>query len=74
MTADDGPTAPPRTDFGAHRHARRDARKHDPAFHADLERLELALCDREPYVRTARMWQVVARRSGPAIDHSFPIS
>jgi S-adenosylmethionine-dependent methyltransferase len=37
--------------------------KHDPAFYADLERLELALCDREPYVRTARMWQIVARRT-----------
>ncbi|MBI4939868.1 MAG: methyltransferase domain-containing protein [Actinobacteria bacterium] len=40
-----------------------DARKHEPAFYADLERLELALCDREPYVRTARMWQLVARRA-----------
>ena len=37
--------------------------KHDPVFYADLERLELALCDREPYVRTARMWQIVARRT-----------
>lgn len=40
-----------------------DDRKHDPAFYADLERLELALCDRVPYVRTARMWQPVARRT-----------
>jgi S-adenosylmethionine-dependent methyltransferase len=38
-----------------------DARKSDPAFYADLERLELALCDREPFIGTARMWQLVAR-------------
>ena len=40
-----------------------DARKHEPAFYAQLETLELALCDREPYVRTARIWQLVARRT-----------
>lgn len=39
-----------------------DERKHDPGFYAELEALELALCDREPFVRTARMWQLVARR------------
>ena len=39
-----------------------DERKGEPAFFAELEALELALCDREPYVRTARMWQVVATR------------
>lgn len=39
-----------------------DARKSEPEFYADLERLELALCDREPFVRTARMWQLVGRR------------
>jgi len=36
--------------------------KHDPAFYADLERLELALCDREPYLRIGMFWQLVARR------------
>ena len=40
-----------------------DDRKHQPDFYAALETLELTLCDREPYVRTARMWQLVARRS-----------
>jgi len=39
-----------------------DDRKHEPDFYADLEALELTLCDREPYVRTARIWQLVARR------------
>lgn len=39
-----------------------DARKHDPRFYADLEQLELALCAREPFLRTARMWQLIARR------------
>lgn len=39
-----------------------DERKAEPAFYAQLESLELALCDREPYVRTARFWQLVARR------------
>ena len=34
--------------------------KDDPAYFAALERLELALCDREPYVRMGGMWQVVA--------------
>ncbi|KQR17298.1 methyltransferase domain-containing protein [Cellulomonas sp. Leaf334] len=41
-----------------------DGRKHEPDFYAQLETLELALCDREPYVRTARIWQLVARRRG----------
>ena len=36
--------------------------KYDPEFYAELERLELALHDREPYLRTARIWQLVARR------------
>lgn len=40
-----------------------DARKHDPDFYADLEQLELALCDREPFLRTARMWQLIGRRT-----------
>jgi hypothetical protein len=29
---------------------------------AELEALELALCDREPFLRVAQFWQVVARR------------
>jgi S-adenosylmethionine-dependent methyltransferase len=37
-----------------------DGLKHVPAFLADLERLELALCDREPYSRLARFWQLLA--------------
>lgn len=40
-----------------------DARKHEADFYADLERFELELCDREPFIRTARLWQLVARRS-----------
>jgi len=39
-----------------------DALKHDPAYYAALERLELALCDREPFVRLGGMWQLVATR------------
>jgi S-adenosylmethionine-dependent methyltransferase len=38
------------------------APKADPAFFADLLRLELAVCDREPYLRTGLFWQVVARK------------
>jgi S-adenosylmethionine-dependent methyltransferase len=38
-----------------------DERKHDPDFYAALEQLELRLCDSEPYLRTARLWQLVAR-------------
>jgi 2-polyprenyl-3-methyl-5-hydroxy-6-metoxy-1,4-benzoquinol methylase len=41
-----------------------DERKHDPAFYADLERLELALTDRPPYMHTARIFQLVARSLG----------
>ena len=37
--------------------------KSDPAFISDLERLELELCGREPYWRTARFWQLVAQRT-----------
>jgi S-adenosylmethionine-dependent methyltransferase len=36
--------------------------KHDPAFFAELERLELALSDRMPYLLTARFFHLVARR------------
>lgn len=39
-----------------------DARKQDPAFWTELEQLELALCDREPWVRTGRFWQLVCTR------------
>jgi S-adenosylmethionine-dependent methyltransferase len=38
-------------------------RKAAPGFAAELERLELELCDREPYWRTARFWQLVATRT-----------
>jgi S-adenosylmethionine-dependent methyltransferase len=38
-----------------------DERKADPEWYAAMERLELALCDREPYLRTARFWQLVGR-------------
>lgn len=37
-----------------------DARKHDPAFYADLERLELAATARPPYTHTARLFQLTA--------------
>jgi hypothetical protein len=36
-----------------------DGLKDDPTYFAALERLELALCDREPYVRLGGMWQLV---------------
>ena len=39
-----------------------DARKYESEFYRDLEALELTLCDREPYVRTARFWQLVAQK------------
>jgi S-adenosylmethionine-dependent methyltransferase len=39
-----------------------DALKDDPDYFAALERLELALCDREPFVRLGGMWQLVAER------------
>ena len=38
------------------------APKYDPAYFADLERLELVLCDREPFNRLGQFWQVIARR------------
>ena len=37
-----------------------DARKFDPGYYADLEQLELALCDQEPFWRTGMFWQLVA--------------
>lgn len=39
-----------------------DAAKDDPAYYADLERLELALCDRDPFRRFGMFWQLVAER------------
>ena len=39
-----------------------DALKQDAAYYAALERLELALCDREPYIHLGGMWQLVAAR------------
>lgn len=43
-----------------------DKAKRDPASFARLLELELALCDREPFLRVGGMWQVVAERpSGP---------
>ena len=39
-----------------------DAVKHDPDYFAALQRLELALCDQEPFVRLGGMWQLVAER------------
>lgn len=49
-------------------HITDDVRKADPAFYAELEALELALTDREPYVHTARVLQLVTRTpdDGPA--------
>ncbi|WP_234899728.1 class I SAM-dependent methyltransferase [Streptomyces filamentosus] len=41
-----------------------DARKYEPAFYAELERLELALTDRHPYMHTARLFQLIARKDG----------
>jgi S-adenosylmethionine-dependent methyltransferase len=39
-----------------------DAPKHDPSYFDELLRLEVALCDREPYLRTGMAWQLVAQR------------
>lgn len=39
-----------------------DAAKQDPAYFAELLRLELELCDREPFLRLGGLWQVVAER------------
>ncbi len=38
-----------------------DDRKDDPEYLAALEALELELCAREPFLRTARFWQLVGR-------------
>ncbi|MEV3987289.1 methyltransferase domain-containing protein [Streptomyces sp. NPDC049837] len=39
-----------------------DARKYDPAFYDHLERLELAMTARHPYMHTARLFQLTARK------------
>ncbi|MFJ7960513.1 class I SAM-dependent methyltransferase [Streptomyces sp. NPDC096319] len=39
-----------------------DARKYDPEYYADLERLELATTARAPYMHTARLFQLTARK------------
>lgn len=39
-----------------------DAAKHDPDYFQELLELELALCDREPYLRIGGMYQVVGAR------------
>lgn len=39
-----------------------DERKAEPEFYAGLLELELRLCEREPFWRTARFWQLTARR------------
>ncbi|MEU4100912.1 class I SAM-dependent methyltransferase [Streptomyces tanashiensis] len=39
-----------------------DARKYDPAYYTDLERLELATTARAPYMHTARLFQLTARK------------
>ena len=41
-----------------------DGIKSDAGFYAHLLDLELALCEREPYWRTGRFWQLTARRDG----------
>lgn len=38
--------------------------KAQPDFYAALERLELALCDQEPFIALGAMWQLVAVRPG----------
>lgn len=38
--------------------------KRDPDFYERLAALERAVCSRDPYRRTARFWQVVARTGG----------
>lgn len=37
-------------------------RKHDPAYYAGLERLEIAMSDRYPYYLLARMFQLIAQK------------
>ena len=44
--------------------------KDDPVFFEQLLRLELALCDREPFKRVGQFWQLVAERSA-GTSHGF---
>ena len=39
------------------------ARKYDPAFYAQLEKLELTLSDRYPYYLIARYFQLIGRKN-----------
>jgi S-adenosylmethionine-dependent methyltransferase len=41
------------------------ALKHEPDYYADLGRLELALCDQEPFWRFGNFWQLVAQTPPP---------
>jgi len=45
-----------------------DRAKHDPAYFSRLLELELALCDREPFLRVGGMWQLVAERPRRPLD------
>jgi S-adenosylmethionine-dependent methyltransferase len=42
-----------------------DDAKHDAEYFSELERLELALCDREPFKRMGQFWQLVGERRSP---------
>ncbi|MBF6216156.1 methyltransferase domain-containing protein [Nocardia puris] len=44
-----------------------DARKADPDFYDQLERLELVLATRDPYIHTARFFQLIAAHPDPAV-------
>jgi S-adenosylmethionine-dependent methyltransferase len=37
--------------------------KWDPAYFESLLEVELALCDREPFLRVGMFWQLVAQRA-----------
>lgn len=43
-----------------------DQAKADPGFYAELEELELRLCDQEPFWRIGGFWQLVVTTPGPA--------
>lgn len=45
-----------------------DERKSDPEFYRKLERLELALAHRVPYVYTARFFHLIAKRSTGGVE------
>jgi S-adenosylmethionine-dependent methyltransferase len=65
----DGPGCPRADHYGIRSvcdYTADDERKHDPAFYADLERLEPAVTDRPAYRHTARLFQSVARREPAA--------